>query len=81
MSFRSDAEILAEINNEKSPKLTPRQRQAKRRRFMKDLAMGVTFMAIVLVVILLATVLPNARDSCEATKNQKWQQEVAEYQK
>lgn len=81
MGFYDDARILARINNEKQPKLTPRQRQAKSRRNAKQFLAVFVFVAIVFTVFIISISVPTKRDSFEATKNQNWQRQVAEYQK
>lgn len=81
MSFYDDARILARINNEKQPKLTPRQRRARFRRSVQAFLIGFVFVAIVCTVFIISISVPTKRDSFEATKNQNWQQQVAEYKK
>ena len=81
MSFYDDARILARINNEKHEKLTPRQRQEKSRRSVKQFLAVLICVAILWTVFIVSISVPTKKDSYEATKNQNWQQQVAEYQK
>ena len=75
------AKILARINSENHSKLTPRQRQAKSRRSVKQFLAVAICVVIFWTVFIIAISVPTKKDNYEATKNQNWQQQVAEYQK
>lgn len=84
MSFRSDAEILAGINKESYSRLTPRERQAKFRENVKTVVgfvIGILIAAVIMHFVIGFAFKPSSRDLYENSKNQQWQQQVAEYQK
>lgn len=62
-------------------KLSPRERQAIFREWVRDILAALVMVVVIAVLFVLAIVTPTSRDSYEATKSQVWQEQVQEYKK
>lgn len=59
--------------------LTPRERQAIFRSWVKVFLQAFVIALIICILFVIAISMPTDRDSYEATKAQRWQSQVREY--